>query len=81
MKINYENAVTITISKIFEGETEDGKKFTIFGEWNDWDGWTIDRIEFDESDGTDEEEEQITEQFLTADLRFLTTSCLSDIIS
>jgi hypothetical protein len=64
MKINYENAVTITISKIFEGETEDGKKFTIFGEWNDWDGWTIDRIEFDESDGTDEEEEQITEQFL-----------------
>ena len=64
MKINYENAVTITISKMFEGETEDGKKFTIYAEFNGWDGWIVDRIAFDNSDGTDEEEEQITEQFL-----------------
>lgn len=64
MKINYENSKTISISKSFKGETEDGRKFTIFAEWNDWDDWLIDRIEFDESDGTDEDEEEISEEFL-----------------
>ena len=64
MKINYDEGVTLSISKKFTGETEDGRKFIIFAEWNDWDDWTVDRIEFDESDGTDEDEEVITEEFL-----------------
>jgi hypothetical protein len=49
---------------MFEGETEESKKFTIFAEYNGWDGWTVDEVKFDGLDGTDEEEEQITEQFL-----------------
>jgi hypothetical protein len=35
--------------------------------WNSWDDWNVtpDEISFNEDDGTDEEREQIIEQFLT----------------
>jgi hypothetical protein len=49
----------------FVGETEDGKTFTITANWNDWDDWTIDEIVWDGDAGTEEEEDEIRENFMS----------------
>jgi hypothetical protein len=54
MTINFENPTTLTISKMFNGTTEDGRTFTITAQWDEW----------DDEPGTEEEEEEITEKFL-----------------
>jgi hypothetical protein len=65
MEINYDGTVT-SLTKQFNGETEDGRTFIITANWNDWDEWNVsqDEISFDNEDGTDEEVEQIIEMFL-----------------
>jgi hypothetical protein len=64
MTINFENPTTLTISKMFNGTTEDGRTFTITAQWDEWDDWTVDGIDWDDEEGTEEEEEEITEKFL-----------------
>jgi hypothetical protein len=64
MNINFDNPTTISIVKSFDGETPNGNTFTIYAEWNDWDDWTVDRIEWDKGyQGTDDEEYEITDVF------------------
>lgn len=65
MKINYKEARMTSKMVDFIGETEDGKSFTITANWNDWDDWTVDEIVWDEDAGTEEQEEEIKEQFMS----------------
>ena len=64
MTINFDEGKVLTLVKTFNGITEDGKKFTITAEWNDFDDWTVDSIEWDGEDGTEEEIQEIEELFL-----------------
>jgi len=64
MTINFDEPTLLTISKMFNGETEDGRTFIITAQWDEWDDWTIDSIEWDDEPGTEEEEEEITKKFL-----------------
>jgi len=65
MKINYKEARMTSKTVDFAGETEDGKLFTLTANWNDWDDWTVDEIVWDEDAGTEEQEEEIREQFMS----------------
>ena len=65
MKINYKEARMTSKTVDFCGETEDGKGFTITANWNDWDDWTIDQISWDAESGTEEQEEEIREHFMS----------------
>lgn len=65
MKINYDNPSTLVVTKLFDGETEEGKKFTITASWNEWDDWTIDSISWETEEGNNDEEAEISELFLT----------------
>jgi hypothetical protein len=65
MNINYKEARITSKTVDFIGETEDGKSFIITSNWNDWDDWTIDEISWFNDDGTEEQEEQIREQFMS----------------
>jgi hypothetical protein len=64
MNINYKEAQVRSKQVDFEGETEDGRGFTIDAHWNDWDDWSVDSISWHEEDGTEDEEEAIKEEFL-----------------
>jgi hypothetical protein len=66
MFIDFQNAVTLNISKMWEGHLEDGTSFTINGGWNDWDGYYVESVELKDFEGDNEEEiiEEITESFL-----------------
>jgi hypothetical protein len=64
MDIDYKNGQVRSKQVDFEGETEDGRKFTVDANWNEWDDWAVDGITWHEEEGTEEEEEQIKEQFL-----------------
>ena len=64
MNINFDNPTTLSISKMYEGTTEDGKNFMINASWNDWDDWVIDSITWDGEEGSNDEESEITEVFL-----------------
>ena len=65
MKIDYDSGRIISKTVTFNGETEDGRQFTINANWNDWDGWNVlpDEIDWDNSDGTDEESDKIAQGF------------------
>ena len=66
MNINYQDGFTTNKTVQFEGETTDGKAFTLYANWNDWDDWTVDEITWHDPDaaGSEEEIEAIKEQFL-----------------
>ena len=65
MKIDYDSGRVISKTVTFNGETEDGRQFTINANWNDWDGWNVlpDEIDWDNNDGTDEESDEIAQRF------------------
>lgn len=66
MIIDYEEWEMQSKTVCFFGATDDGKEFVITANWNIWDGWNVtpDDISFTEDDGTDEECQQIANQFL-----------------
>jgi hypothetical protein len=64
MKIDYHNSRLVTKTVDFEGETEDGKGFTITANWNDWDDWSVDEVTWHDQEGNEDEVEQIKEEFL-----------------
>ena len=65
MKIDYDSGRVISKTVTINGETEDGRQFTINANWNDWDGWNVlpDEIDWDNNDGTDEESDEIAQGF------------------
>ena len=64
MNIDYKNARLTSKQMDFDGQTEDGRGFTVDADWNDWDGWSVSTITWDDEEGTEEEEASITEKFL-----------------
>jgi len=64
MNIEYKKGQVTSKQVDFEGETEDRRKFTIDANWNNWDGWAVDGINWHDEEGTEPEEEQIREKFL-----------------
>ena len=64
MNIDYKNARVKSKQVDIEGETEDGKAFTIDANWNDWDEWSVDDITWHEEEGTSEQVDAIREKFL-----------------
>lgn len=64
MKIDYTNAQVRSKQVDFEGETEDGKAFTIDANWNEWDDWSVDGISWYDEEGTEEQEQEIKDKFL-----------------
>ncbi len=66
MKINYDDARTINIHKIWDGVTDDGIVFTIDGGWNEFDGYYVESVELEDFKGYNEEEliGQISTEFL-----------------
>lgn len=60
--INYDESQIISVDKIYKGAMENGQKFEIHANWNDWDGWAVDDIIF-ESDMEESVKEDISESF------------------
>ena len=65
MFIDYESPKTTSKTVWFNGETEDGKKFTIVANWNEWDDWTADPddIMWDD-EGSEDDAQEIIHEFL-----------------
>lgn len=64
MNIDYQNGRLKSKQVDFEGETEDGKGFTIDANWNDWDDWSVDEITWHDEEGTPEQVIAIQNKFL-----------------
>jgi hypothetical protein len=64
MNIDYKNGRITSKQVDFDGEIEDGRTFTVDANWNDWDGWSVDSISWDDAEGSEEEEVKIKEKFL-----------------
>lgn len=66
MEIDYDSKRVHTVYATFDGETDDGRSFTIECNWNDVDDWAVDDIRFDNGDNiTEEEFEEIKQEFLS----------------
>jgi len=66
MKIDYSSEELISAFYDYNGEMEDGRKFIIHATWDSWDEYGVDSIEWlNDAEGTNEEEEEIIEQFLS----------------
>lgn len=65
MQINYDSPRLVSKTMDFDGQTSDGKEFTITANWNDWDDWnaTADEISWKGEEGTEEEVEEILTRF------------------
>lgn len=64
MTIDYKNGRLKSKQIDFDGETEDGKGFTIDANWNDWDDWSVDDITWHDEEGTSDQVDAIKEKFL-----------------
>lgn len=66
MTIDYENSQLISKNLMFYGTTEDGKKFVINANWNDFDDWNVlpEDISWDDEEGTEDEIQGIIDEFL-----------------
>ncbi len=62
MNINYDSPKTVSKAVWFYGDNN-GKSFTIVATWNEWDGWDVEVITWDDGEDYDEREE-IIESFL-----------------
>lgn len=62
MIIDYENPSVINVHKQWFGKTEDGKNFIIDGGYNDFDGYYVDSVEFED---VVEDEDVLTEKITT----------------
>ena len=67
MYIDYESAKTVSKTVWFNGETKDGKKFTIVANWDEWDDWTADSSDmmWDGDEASEEECREIIHDFLS----------------
>ena len=63
MKIDYSSEDVYSSDSTFDGVDDDGNKFVIYANWNSWDKWSVDKIEWVDKVGTQEDE--IIEQFLS----------------
>jgi hypothetical protein len=65
MNINY-NEKIVSKNCQFEGETEDGRAFLVFANWNAGDdNWAVDSIYWLGEEGSQEEDEEIIDHFLS----------------
>lgn len=62
MKIDYSSEDVYSSDSTFNGVDDNGNKFVIYANWNSWDEWSVDRIEWDGEQG---DEDEIIEQFLS----------------
>lgn len=66
MKIDLQNGRLVSKNCQFEGETEDGRSFLVFANWNEGDDdWAVDSVYWLEDEGTQEEEQEIIDIFLS----------------
>lgn len=63
MNINYQNGIITNKTVLFEGETDDGKSFTITANWNESDDWECDEVMWYDEEGTEDQVEEIKNQF------------------
>lgn len=64
MNINYDDYTITSKNVSYTGVTDDGKEFTLCAHWNDWDDWAVDDIEWHDEEGTEEQIEEIKNEFL-----------------
>lgn len=64
MNIEFENGKETSRNVWFPGTLDNGVTFTVCANWNDWDGWTVDEVTWEEGEGTDEDVEAITQKFV-----------------
>lgn len=62
--IELDNGKTTNRTVWFPGTLDSGVRFTVCANWNEWDGWSVDDVMWDEGEGTDEEMEAIKERFI-----------------
>ena len=67
MFIDYKSPKTISKTVWYQGETDNGKRFTIISNWDEWDDWTADpsQIMWDGEEGTEDEAQEIIHEFLS----------------
>ncbi len=65
MTIDYQNGVLTNKTVLFEGETKDGKTFTITANWNESDDWECDDIMWHDESGSEDDEENIRNTFIS----------------
>jgi hypothetical protein len=66
MFIDYDSPKTTSKTVWYNGETEDGRKFTLVANWDEWDDWSADpdSIMWDDEEGSEDEKQEIVHNFL-----------------